>query len=375
MDAVHAALSHCPNITALDLRVTGLGCSDWPERWDFPLHPWGGETYANLTSLRLEGYKFSGPGETYRFPYVNEQQSIFSQWLYKLMSAVRLELTEQGFLRPVPNKTHLDLFTDALDVSLLQHLSLDPITDEMLTKLPPKLSSLTSLESTNSSFICALAPNTLTNLTSVSYRLPSTDLPSILSIHGPTLKHLDLRTPERAREPFEADFDAGILPALAPNLVNISLNVPRNGTWPLETLSTLASLHNLTSVHIYTGIQSECAQQRPMQYTSAWIEWRERVGEVCMHEEQFQKPWVDREVGEELFAYLRREKNGTELRDLTIWVGDWTRRHDGPLYDPDWLEGKRAKVVCRAKGDEGNMCVVEEGEGYWLRDHWWAHWG
>lgn len=56
MDAVHAALSNCPNIETLDLRVTGLGCSEWPDRWDFPFNPTGGEKYPNLASLRLEGY-------------------------------------------------------------------------------------------------------------------------------------------------------------------------------------------------------------------------------------------------------------------------------------------------------------------------------
>jgi hypothetical protein len=58
MDIVHRALSNCPNITELDLRVTGLGCSEWPDRYNFPFQPAGGEKYPRLESLKLEGYQF-----------------------------------------------------------------------------------------------------------------------------------------------------------------------------------------------------------------------------------------------------------------------------------------------------------------------------
>jgi hypothetical protein len=364
MDAVHAALSHCPNITALDLRVTGLGCSEWPPRWDFPLHPWGGEKYPNLTSLRLEGYHFGDRGE-----HFEPQEGVFTKWRNKFMSVVRMERTKQGLIRPVPNKTHLDLFMDALDFSAIQDLALDKITPEMLTKLPPALTSLRALESTNSTFIAAL-PHSLTNLTWIStWSTPTTNLSALLLVH-PSLEHLDFRTPELvSRGPFAADFDAAILPLLAPNLTHVSLNVPRNGTWPLETLRTLASLPKLRSAHLYTNLQSACAQQRPEQYTQEWLDWRKGEGAACVHEEQFQKPWVDGAAAQEVWEYMRSEKKGDELAEVTIFVGDWTRAFDGPLYFPDWLERKRSKVVCTVdKGCE----VVPGGEEYWT---WWGEGG
>jgi hypothetical protein len=72
MDSIHAALTSCPNITLLDLRITGtttgtclnlpgtcVRCNnEWPSRWNFPFSPNGSDTYPPLKTLRLRGHDF-----------------------------------------------------------------------------------------------------------------------------------------------------------------------------------------------------------------------------------------------------------------------------------------------------------------------------
>lgn len=207
MDCVHLALSTCPNISALDLRVTGLGCSDWPERYDFPFHPWGGENFANLTSLRLEGYDFGRPGVVKQPRDDNAQPWLGVQWVRKFMSLVRLERSELGLIK-LAMKTHLDLWMDAMDWGQVEELMIDDITDEIIQKLPGKLRSLKKLETTNRTFVDALEMNTLTHLTWVG-ESEAADFPSILARQGQSLQHLEFRRPERSTGPFLADFDIG----------------------------------------------------------------------------------------------------------------------------------------------------------------------
>lgn len=55
-DAYHALLS-CPNINAIYIRVALQGCSDWPDRFNFPFNPLGGDRYLSAPEiLSLEGY-------------------------------------------------------------------------------------------------------------------------------------------------------------------------------------------------------------------------------------------------------------------------------------------------------------------------------
>jgi hypothetical protein len=153
------------------------------------------------------------------------------------------------------------------------------------------------------------------------------------------------------------------------NLTHISINVPRNGTWPLDTLSVIASLPKLRSADIFMNIQSPCAQQRPNRDFIARSEWREKWMDYCVGEDQFQQPFVNKTGAEMMLMHMkeqREEKGLQEMANVTFYVGDWTRGWDGPLYFPEWLEGKAAKVVCMTEGmAKDDWCVVERGEGYW----------
>jgi hypothetical protein len=240
------------------------------------------------------------------------------------------------------------------------------MTKEVLVILPPQLLSPRKLKTTKVAFITALPNNTLTHLKFVGNADPL-KLRTILAHQGSSLQSLEFRRPEQVHEPFVADFDISILPSMAPNLSHLAVNVPRNGTWPLDTLRTIASLPHLESADIYMNIASECQQQRDPPTIDS---------HDCEGEERFQKPFVGKEGAEEMFAYMRQKKQVLSFSKVTFRVGDWTRKDDGPLYSPEWLDGKRVKVVCTADGhggrDEG-WCVVEAGENYWSNERYLGH--
>jgi hypothetical protein len=367
LDSIHAALTGCPNITKLDLRILDLDCMKSPDVRGFPFNPSGGERFANLTSIRLEGYEFTGR------PWWNEspEENVIVQWLNKGLAAVKIDQLVQGLFNIVPKKTHLDLWMDAMDWSRVEELAVtgalgDSITNEVVSKLAPRLASLRSLESSNARFIAALPDNVLTHLKYISYKHTTEDLSVILAQQGKSLENFDFHYPELQQGPLLPDSpDLSVLPAKTRNLTHLAINIPRNGTWPLETLSTIAALPHLQSLDVYLTLQSLCAQQR-----SSYAEYREYGGENCRGEEQYQTPFVDKHGAEEMFGYLKEKKKGVKLKNVTFYVGDWM---EGERYasceGKDWFEGRKAKVVCREDrvGDEG-WCIVEAGEEYWKED-------
>ncbi|KAF1831265.1 hypothetical protein BDW02DRAFT_474822, partial [Decorospora gaudefroyi] len=222
------------------------------------------------------------------------------------------------------------------------------------------------LGSTDLSFVQALPNHTLTSLTWVG-RSKYTDLPNILKHQGKSLQSLEFRCQELECPRFLPTFDYRILPTHTHNLRHLSANVHRNGTWPLDVLEHIAAIPTLRSADLWMGIQSECRKQYEDYTNSQRVMEREFGKDYCKGEDQFQKPLLDDTSALKLFKYMRERKIGAGLDEVTIWVGDWTRAWDGPLYFPAWAEGIRAKVVCKAEADVNmkDWCVVEEGKEYW----------
>ncbi|KAF2032887.1 hypothetical protein EK21DRAFT_59970 [Setomelanomma holmii] len=244
---------------------------------------------------------------------------------------------------------------------------IDRVTDEVTEKLPSRLTALDRLETTNGSFVRALNNNTLAQLTWVG-RSHHNDLHYILERQGESLQSLEFRCEEVDCPSFAPDFDIWILPNMTQNLTHLSVNVPRNGTWPLESLQVIASLPHLKSADVWMNIQSPRVQQKEESAIAYTIGWER---DKCKGENQFQRPFVDKAGAEQLFRYMKDNNEGGELSNVTFHVGDWQRPWDGPLYFPPWVEGRRAKVVCtsEAKGQDEGWCVVETGVKYWEDQH------
>ncbi|KAF2469512.1 uncharacterized protein BDR25DRAFT_304562 [Lindgomyces ingoldianus] len=380
MQSVHLALTSCPNITTLDLRVTWLGCSEAPDRWNLPFKLKGGDKYPPLKSLRLEGYYFDH--REWEDAEFRNQGFGYPSFLEKWGSWIRTgniwKAVQYSFMKPEQkNKTNLDLWLDAMDWSQLESLGLrggHRSMDAFVEKVVPRLTSLSGLDmidqagNTTLQILKSLNNNSLKNLTWIG-TWPSDVLPSILSLHGKSLQHLEVRSEEEMDVPTPVfnNSQLSLLSRLAPNLTHLSINIHRNGTWPIETFNAISAIPSLRTAEIWLDIVSECRRQWPEEYSRQYEQWV-RLNQSCLGEDQYQKPFVDEKSSLELFKHMREEKVGEKLKSVKFWVGDHSRSWDGPIYLPTWIEGKRAEVMCsvESKRDDTEWCVGK-GMGYWER--------
>lgn len=384
MVSIHDALTHCPNISSLNLRVTLLGCSTWPDRWNFPLSYNRGEMYPALKKLRLEGYDFSSVEDVrppWQAPLMGRSDA--EAWTFGLIDWLRkgywkpwLRAQVYGYPPALHVKSNLDLWLQAMDWSQIEELAMDDCrnSQEIAEKLPPRLTSLRRLESADVDFIEALSNNTLSDLISVG-RHEAGDLEHVLERQGASLQRLEFRCDELSCPSMRNAFKISILPQLAPNLIHVSINIPRNGSWPLDHFRALAALPKLRSLEVYSQLQSECQRQKPEDYTRQMLDYLQEHGrDYCTGQERLQQPNLDEDTAEELWRYMREANTGNHIQDLTLRIGDWSRSWDGPLYSPPWMESRQAEIVCsRSNTDEsGKSCRMQVSRGYWppATEHW-----
>jgi hypothetical protein len=360
MASIHEALLHCPDIRSLDVDVSVRGCSEWPDRWNFPLDPNGGETYPVLRELKVRGYHFGNRGEATMmelfFPELRNDNDDSAQ--------------PHGMAGSAPPTSNLDLWASAMDWSKIEDFAIDAdsVSEEVLEKLPPLLKSLRKLETTDLSLVKALRTNTLTHLTWIG---PSEDgdLAKILDRQGFSLRHLEFRCDERSCLPFRTNFNITTLHEKAPNLVHLSINVPRNGTWPLESLQSLVLLPKLRYLEIYSNIQSPCQQQKPSKYASEFWDYLRKHGEDhCVGKDRYQIPLLDSDRAEDLFRSLKQANEGGQLLNMTLRVGDWasTSVH-GYAYGDEWMMDRKLEISCSSTSnlDLGKLCELEDSLGHW----------
>jgi hypothetical protein len=290
------------------------------------------------------------------------------EWLRKGYFKPWLRAQVYGYPPLPPEMSNLDRWLAAMDWSEIEELSFERCrnSDEIAEKLPSRLHSLHKLESTDISFVEGLPNNTLTNLTWVG-RHKDSDLNSILARQGATLQSLELRCHEMYCPYMRNKLNVSILPQLAPKLQRLSMNIPRNGTWPVQDLQILASLPRIRSLEIYSQLQSHCQKQRP-HYSIHMADYMDKHGEdYCTGKERLQEPLLDESSTEALFAHMKTANAGGELQSVTFKVGDWSPSWDGPLYKPPWMQLRRAEVICTETNmaKYGKSCQMEVAEGYW----------
>jgi hypothetical protein len=348
---------------------------------NFPFKLKGGDRYPALKQLRLEGYHFqerewdeTAYGSYYSVPWYEE----VTDWILS-GKAWKRALYSLNLSPSQRSKTNIDLWLDAMDWSQLESLAVK--NKQFPFQVLPALQSLRELEletrnsSTALRIIGGLKNDSLTQFTKFGRQLVS--MPSLLALQGRSLERLELRVEENMYEAGEAynASDLALLRQEAPNLKHLSINLHRNGTWPLETLEAIASIPSLRSLDLWLDILSDCQRQKPSTYesSSVWNAWSEANGD-CEGGNRFQTPFVNETSALELFRYLRELKAGEDLSNVTFWAGDWGRPYDGALRidDYDWFQGRNAKVACSSVGndiEEGDWCIVEAGEGYYLDGH------
>ncbi|KAK1997671.1 hypothetical protein LX36DRAFT_61411 [Colletotrichum falcatum] len=377
MRDVHDTLSRCPDIKSLKLRVAGLGCTEHPDRWSFPFDLATPSRYPSaLEALDLEGYRFDDSAWAEASQPPHPTGSRFWDAVAWLGSGRVRDWLRWLPLSPEQKaKTNLDLWVDAMDFSHVRELSLRGMWGLSLDlrALAAQLESLRSLTITSSDgtwardLILALPENSLTSLTwQLSGETGASVLP-VLRHHAQSLKSLEWREPEsnyrqrRVMTPGEI----AELGRMAPNLERLTLDVNRNGTWPLEHLEALAtSFPNVVNVTIFLEIASECRRQLESSEGYKGPRWKENEPEACGGIDSMAQPLLDRPGAATLFEFLREKKAGADLTKVVFYAGDWTRPWDGALAEEQWLDGRQAFIVCEALVDDGIPVAGPSGRGY-----------
>jgi hypothetical protein len=412
MTSVHSALTSCPNITTLDLRAAMLGCTHRPDRSNLPFSLSSTERYPSLHTLRLHGYHGFND-RPYDKTSLSSQRTLGLPWSEKavqwILSGSAFQHVHDSLAVPESQrkKTNLDLWLDAMDFSSLQTLALSDIRASekayFFTKTAPHLTSLKHLEidrgpvNPTLDFLQTLANHniSLSHLRWIDLHpsdfsnTNSSIISTILATHGSSLHHLDLHTVETLHQPSPAILVSQLntLQRL-PNLSHLSLNLPRNQTWPfLDMLASLSSIPSLTTLDLWLDLASECRRQLP---DRGHRDYGHLTGDnptlgtwlaECTGSNQYLLPYLNETTATEVFNFLRQNKVGMPLTNVTFWAGDWSRPWDGSLYSPPWIEHRQAKVVCSvatppnpngAEREGTGVCEVEVGELYWEGRRGWS---
>ncbi|GJC88909.1 hypothetical protein ColLi_11747 [Colletotrichum liriopes] len=363
MHDVHDTLSNCPGIKSLKLRVTGLGCSEWPDRWSFPFDLSSKSHYpSKLEALDLEGYQFDDSAweETSQPPYrTNSRFWDNIEWLgsgraWNWLRWLPLSQEQKA-------KTNLDLWLEAMDFSHIKELALRQTRNHTpdLRPLVPQLKSLRSLTVIGQwakDFILGLPESSLTSLSWRSSGETGASVLPVLRHHAQSLTRLEWREAEsgfRQRKAMTPEQIAE-LGRMVPNLERLTLDINRNGTWPMEHLEALATnFPNVSHLTIFFEIASECRRQLEDSWGQRryYSKWKPDEPLPCEGIDSMAQPLLDHANATKLFEFLREKKVGDEITKAAFYAGDWERPWDGALAEDRWLDGRRAFVVCEAVAD------------------------
>jgi hypothetical protein len=367
ISTIHSALVHCPRIEEVNLYAVDGWCRDsHVELFNHTLPTTYKAKYPALKKLTLDGYQFGGswaeePQEGPKVWGMNTEiyDECGTPENYAVVQNLRRERTYQTA------HTSLTAWLTVMDWEQLEELSINWARNPervLVQKLARsgRLKSLKSLDITSLEFVEALDNNTLTQLRWVG-RTAEGELESILSHQGQSLRKLEYRCDEAMCSEFFQPFNISTLPALAPNLEHISINIPRNGSLPVDDLRALASMPNLQTADLFFRMRSDCHTKEEALGIVPDCMWSPEndKSEGCNGTARYQLPYVNRTTGEDVFNIIRDHKQGKEMRNLTLWSGDWT---------PGWnkysfMSWRRARVACTV---DNNRAICEaEGRLYY----------
>ncbi|KAK1845708.1 hypothetical protein CCHR01_11667 [Colletotrichum chrysophilum] len=372
MQQVHDFLSNSTTLKSIKLRVTLLGCSSHPDRYNFPFDFPAGSRYSfKLESLQLDGYDFGyqewnrvqPPSKLFpSYPHSWAPDGIGNYFWWYMSDLATRYYKWRDLPDDQKHKTNLDQWIEAMDFSHIRELALRDIRGQsvVVIRLPPLLKSLTSLTIRGvhhvREFVLGLPRDSLEHLSWISGCgcRQSHFVLDVVGHHARSLARLELREPESSyhqREVLTAE-ELASLGDLAPNLQELTIDLNRNGTWPVEELQSVAKHYpRLKRLTIYLELASE---QRRQHESSAWPRrstWASDEGEDL---DNMARPLLNKTTGMELFELLRKQKVGEELVQLKLFAGDWERSHDGPLYTAAWLEHRKAWVTCQVLESSNN---------------------
>lgn len=376
VSTIHSALVHCPGIEEVNLYfVDGYCRDDGMGLFNNMLPVIEEAKYPALKKMVLDGYRFGGPWaeEPQEGPKVYGMNMARSDdcrvpGAKTLIQNLRRESTHQTA------HTSLAAWLKVMDWEQLEELSINwarnperVLVQELARS--GRLKNLKSLAITSLDFVEALENNTLTQLKWVG-RTAEGELESILAHQGQSLRRLEYRCDEAVCPDFHQLLEFSTLPALAPNLEHISINMPRNGSLPVEDLRALASMPNLQTANLFFRMQSDChAKEEALGIVPDCMWFPENDdSQTCNGTARYQLPYVNRTTGEDVFNVLREHKQGKEMQKVTLLSGDWTSGWGKRSF----MSWRRARVTCTIVKNRP-MCEAEGRlyyKGLWVRTDW-----
>ncbi|KAL0929870.1 uncharacterized protein CTRU02_215079 [Colletotrichum truncatum] len=380
MDQVHNIMTKCSTIKSLKLRISCSGCSDCPDRYNFPFElPSGSHYSSQLEALDLEGYSFNEKpwkeaGKLQRYGNTADQ---YLNWLYYgnawiWLKGLRLSEAQR-------NLTNLDLWLGAMDFSKIESLSIR--SDGALASMIPHLKSLKSFTASGAwakDFILALPSNTLAHLSWLNSGQTGASVSPIIRSHAYSLRSLEWREYEllqRQRRVMTAD-QLSDLGSMAPNLRSLTFDINQNGTWGWDHLEALATkFPNLENATIFLEEASECRRQleQAKQQLMSWREMRMIEDKsTCQGADSFANPHLSASEARAPFEFLLKENADIDrkLQKVEFFSGGRERGWDGPLtVDEDWLQDHQSWALCEVVDGDGGpgegfkqVAALEKGE-------------
>ncbi|KAM0321853.1 hypothetical protein ACHAQA_009858 [Verticillium albo-atrum] len=397
---VHNLLQTCPNIDELSLGFDYQGrkhrCPS--DRWSFSFDMRGADRFLSAPKvLYLENYDFGlREWDTIRPPSLRPtpRYSPFEPLMSWVTEGRALDWIRGLTLSQTTKaKTNLDLWLEAMDFSQIHTLTLrggsnNANDDTFYRSLPAALPRLRSLTVDGTwrhrncveqydghwrvdedpglppahKFLLALPPASLENLTWTNGE--STDsiiFDKVLQHHGPSLKHLDWHNDEFdiEKRPALSAEQLRNLAVCAPNLQSLTVDLDRNGTWPVDALQALAGMPKLTDLTVYFRLSSDCGW-------GLLVFIVDPVELPCTENlNRFIHPLLNVTSATDVFQMLKEAKTGQEFGKVVLKAGDWRRpTSSGLRRSGKWLATEQALLECsdlrehgRRKGKKDNICV------------------
>ena len=350
-------------IRTLQLKLVQSGCNVNPnEKWSFDFRK--GDTFPPLHELHLDSYQFD-EAQSQQVYGVSNQWYYFRRWFADStgLEALRPPLRVS---RWTDHGANLEKWKAAMDWTQLRSLGLEAVSDVFMPLLKGRLPALQSLRlgwlwSSNcqarnvTDFVTQLEP--LASL-SLSAHTAQINITQILDRHGSTLDALQIRDWEGSNfpRPTLSLQEIEQISRKCLSLSKLGLDINRNGSWPYELLDALAANQNLTSLEIFFELGMELNQDK----LDAGYGWHE-VNEAP----EYRQPLVTEDSSLEIFNRLRSLKQGVELQNLTLYLGDFGRDYGHMLRLNGWGEDLAEAFECSVLDSEGKR--KEEGEAWCKR--------
>lgn len=394
---IHTVLLYCPSIRDLDVHPKAEGCTEFPERYNIPWSLDGKDQIPALESITLTDYEFDQrewdrikPPQEFVAPTEDDTEA---SWLSPWKAWFHTGKAETWFdARNLPKeqreKTNLDLWLDLMDWTKLKSLKIKeefetPQGQALFERLPKMVPGLESLmvkgpwwetvpilgetdeagqQATQNirrarDFILAFPKNSLKSLSWLnSYLYEGSDYLQVLEHLGQGLTSLEWRDAEKeyGRRPVFSPSQIREISTLAPNLESLTIDVNRNGTWPLEELTAVVEnfpkLRNLT---LYFELVNDCYRNLDY-YPRSMFGPQSCEPKDCPGWGRFERPLLDEDEAQGLFEFLRQTKVGDELTSVTFRAGDWDPEDHHMASVVTFLWAQKAYMDCTMLNTDGS---------------------